>query len=171
MGKVHSAGLFNTPVHGYAGAQHDQAGHGLYRALPEGVQDKGRGDEHENSRDHGVAPYPVGSLSQRQAAGMPPYGHLLVLRTDCSDPRHGEEFLRTLRARAEPALPEAASLIGPLPSPLQRRAGKFRFQLISLAADRAAAQVSATVLVTTAESMRARRDLKWSIDIDPQDLF
>ena len=110
-------------------------------------------------------------LSQRQAAGMPPCGHLLVLRTDCSDPRHGEEFLRTLRARAEPALPEAASLIGPLPSPLQRRAGKFRFQLISLAADRAAAQASATVLVTTAESMRARRDLKWSVDIDPQDLF
>jgi primosomal protein N' (replication factor Y) len=110
-------------------------------------------------------------LSQRQAAGMPPCGHLLVMRTDCSDPRHGEDFLRTVRARAEPALPEAASLIGPLPSPLQRRAGKFRFQLVSVAADRAAAQASASLLVATAESIQARRDLKWSMDIDPQDLF
>lgn len=110
-------------------------------------------------------------LSQRQAAGMPPCGHLLVLRTDCSDPRYGEDFLRTLRDRVGPALPEGASLIGPLPSPLQRRAGKFRFQLVSVAADRAAAQASATLLVTTAESMQARRDLKWSMDIDPQDLF
>lgn len=110
-------------------------------------------------------------LAQRQAAGMPPCGHLLVLRSDCSDPGYGEEFLRTLRARAEPGLPETASLIGPLPSPLQRRAGKFRFQLVSVAADRATAQASATALVTTAETMHVRRDLKWSIDVDPQDLF
>jgi len=110
-------------------------------------------------------------LAQRQTAGMPPCGHLLVMRTDCSDPRCGEDFLRALRDRVEPELPEAASLIGPLPSPLQRRAGKFRFQLVSVAADRGAAQASASLLVATAESMPARRDLKWSIDIDPQDLF
>ncbi len=110
-------------------------------------------------------------LAHRRAAGMPPCGHLLVVRTDCSDARFGESYLQTLRERTESSLPGGASLIGPLPSPLQRRAGKFRFQLLSLATDRASARACARLLVAAAESMPARRGLKWSIDIDPLDLF
>lgn len=47
----------------------------------------------------------------------------------------------------------------------------FRFQLLALASERATLQAGAAVLVASAAGMRARRDLKWTIDIDPQDLF
>ncbi|MCP5163754.1 MAG: primosomal protein N' [Pseudomonadales bacterium] len=112
-----------------------------------------------------------GMLARRQATGMPPFGYLLVLRSDCRDSREGENFLQALRERAAPELPGGISLIGPLPSPLQRRAGMFRFQLLALASERATLQAGAAVLVASAAGMRARRDLKWTIDIDPQDLF
>ena len=72
---------------------------------------------------------------------------------------------------ALPALPAGARLIGPLPSPMQRRAGKFRSQLILLAPDRRAAQLAADILVAEAESVPVRRGLKWSVDVDPQDLY
>jgi primosomal protein N' (replication factor Y) len=65
-------------------------------------------------------------LVRREAAGLPPAGQLLILRVDCPDADRGEQFLRTLRTGAEPALPPGASLIGPLPLPMQRRAGKYR---------------------------------------------
>jgi primosomal protein N' (replication factor Y) len=110
-------------------------------------------------------------LSRRQAVGMPPAGQLVILRTDCADAECGERFLQDLREQATANLTNGATLIGPLPSPMQRRAGKFRSQLLLTAPDRRAAQASARRLVAIAESLPARRGLKWSIDIDPQDLF
>ena len=102
---------------------------------------------------------------------MPPAGQLVVLRTDCGDAECGERFLQDLREQAAADLATGASLIGPLPSPMQRRAGKFRSQLLLTAPDRKSAQASARRLVAIAETLPARRGLKWSIDIDPQDLF
>ena len=59
----------------------------------------------------------------------------------------------------------------PLPSPMQRRAGKYRCQLLLCAPSRNIAQAAARRLVVLAEALPARNGLSWSIDIDPQDLF
>lgn len=110
-------------------------------------------------------------LRQRIENGMPPGGHLVLVRTDCADAEHGEHFLRTLRERVTPHLPADARLIGPLPSPMQRRAGKYRCQLLLCATSRRSAQAAASQLVAHAGELPARHGLAWSIDIDPQDLF
>lgn len=110
-------------------------------------------------------------LSQRREAGLPPAGQLVVVRSDCRDARIAEDFLYDLRRQATPHLPAGAAVIGPLPSPMQRRAGKFRAQLVLRAPTRSCAQLAASILVEAAESQRARSDMKWSIDIDPQDMF
>jgi primosomal protein N' (replication factor Y) len=110
-------------------------------------------------------------LLERQATGMPPAGQLVMLRSDCSDVTLGEDFLQSVRRQAEQALPAGARLIGPLPAPMQRRAGMYRCQLILLAPDRRAAQLAAGLLVARAENIPARRGLKWSIDVDPLDLY
>ncbi len=54
---------------------------------------------------------------------------------------------------------------------MQRRAGKYRCQLLLTAPTRGAAQTAASVLVANAEALPARHGLKWSIDIDPQNVF
>lgn len=110
-------------------------------------------------------------LSQRRASRLPPVGQLLLLRTDCADASAGEEFLRSLRETTQGRLPAGTGIIGPLPSPMQRRAGKFRAQLLVTAANRRDAQAAASCLVAAAEALPARGDLKWTIDVDPQDLF
>ena len=110
-------------------------------------------------------------LLRRQATGMPPIGHLLLLRSDCRDAQSGEDFLRQLRQQAETELPSGCRLIGPLPSPMQRRAGKFRSQLLVTAPDRKHARVAARLLVQKAQAVPTRGGVKWSIDVDPIDLF
>jgi primosomal protein N' (replication factor Y) len=110
-------------------------------------------------------------LARRQAAGMPPAGQLVIMRTDCGDAACGEKFLQTVREKVQLELPAGVQLIGPLPAPMQRRAGKFRSQLMILAPDRRTAQPAADILVARAEATPARRGLKWSVDVDPQDLF
>jgi primosomal protein N' (replication factor Y) len=93
----------------------------------------------------------------------------VLVRTDSADAGSGEAFLQKLRQQAQPALPRGATLIGPLPSPMQRRAGKFRTQLLLKAKDRATAQGAATLLVNLAQELPGRSKLNWTIDIDPQD--
>jgi primosomal protein N' (replication factor Y) len=110
-------------------------------------------------------------LAGRQATALPPVGHLALVRTDCADAGAGEQFLHQLREQLEPQLPRHCRLIGPLPSPMQRRAGKFRFQLLLTAPNRPAAQGAATLIAAIGEALSARRGLTWSLDIDPQDLF
>jgi primosomal protein N' (replication factor Y) len=110
-------------------------------------------------------------LQHRIEAGMPPSGQLIIVRSDASDAGRGDAFLQQLRAAVSSALPRGCALIGPLPSPMQRRAGKFRSQLVLTAPGRAAGQAAARALVREAERIPARGDLKWSIDVDPADVF
>ncbi|MEH6582207.1 MAG: primosomal protein N' [Halioglobus sp.] len=105
-------------------------------------------------------------LAQRLELQLPPASSMLILRTDAADQQNGEQFLHEIRNQTRNALPPEATLIGPLPSPMQRRAGKFRNQLLLIAANRQAAQASASTLVSAAEKLPARR-LNWTIDIDP----
>jgi primosomal protein N' (replication factor Y) len=110
-------------------------------------------------------------LDARQATSLPPAGKLLMLRTDSADVDTGEQFLTALRQLAEPQLAPNARLIGPLPSPMQRRAGKFRSQLLVTVDSHKSAQFMAALLVSIAESLPIKRGMKWSIDVDPQDTF
>jgi primosomal protein N' (replication factor Y) len=109
-------------------------------------------------------------LASRLKAGLPPASSMALIRADASDAQVGEQFLLQLRKQTQPQLPADAILVGPLPSPMQRRAGKFRSQLLLRASTRSAAQQAAAILVKTAETIPGRA-LKWSIDIDPQDTF
>ena len=110
-------------------------------------------------------------LARRREAGLPPVGKIVLLRSDCADAEVGEKFLHDLRRGVEPSLPPGCSLIGPLPSPMHRRAGMYRCQLLLSAPGYAAAQAAADRLVAGAETLPSRRGLKWTIDVDPQDIF
>jgi len=112
-----------------------------------------------------------GMLALRKQSGMPPFGQLLMLRTDCSDQAEGERFLQQLRRATESELPPDCHIVGPLPSAMPRRAGKFRSQLMVSGNNRRAIQQCANALVRQAESIKAGGGLKWSIDIDPLEIM
>ena len=68
-------------------------------------------------------------------------------------------------------MPASVRLIGPLPSALPRRAGRFRWQLWCLSASRGDAAHAAAVLVEAAEAQPRGTALGWFIDIDPQEVL
>jgi primosomal protein N' (replication factor Y) len=110
-------------------------------------------------------------LKQRVNLGLPPIGQMLVIRTDCSDMNTGEQFLHNLRKQVQVHIPPGTTLIGPLPSPMQRRAGKFRSQMMVMASSRKDAHTAAAIIVAAAQRLPTRQQMKWSIDVDPQDTF
>jgi primosomal protein N' (replication factor Y) len=108
-------------------------------------------------------------LGERRAAGLPPAAQLVMLRADAPVEKDAEAFLAQLR-RQLPPLPTGCAIIGPLPSSLPRRAGRFRWQLWCISRDRRATQRTLRALVATGESLRRPRQLNWFVDVDPVDV-
>lgn len=108
-------------------------------------------------------------LGERHTAGLPPAAQLVMLRADAPAERDAEAFLTQLRRRLAP-LPEGCELIGPLPSSMPRRAGRFRWQLWCISRDRRAMQQALRALVASGEGLKRPRQLNWFVDVDPVDV-
>jgi primosomal protein N' (replication factor Y) len=114
-------------------------------------------------------------LEERRLAGMPPYSALALIRAEAEDYRAPESFLAMVRTLAEARLRETAErgiiLMGPLPAPMEKRAGKFRAQLQISAQQRPLLQQLLAGLCPQIEALREARSVRWSVDVDPQDMI
>jgi primosomal protein N' (replication factor Y) len=108
-------------------------------------------------------------LAERREADLPPYAHMALLRAEANVQGHVDAFLD--RAFASAGQPAGVSVLGPMPAPMPRRAGRFRGQLLLSADERGALQTFlAAWLARVRDSAQARR-VRWSIDVDPVDLY
>ncbi|MFB4392708.1 MULTISPECIES: primosomal protein N' [unclassified Pseudomonas] len=115
------------------------------------------------------------ALSERRAAGLPPFSHLALLRAEAHKPGQAEGFLDEACAGAERLLAEQGAqgieLLGPVPAPMERRAGRFRAQLLIQANARAALHRLISSWLLVLEQMPSGRQVRWSLDVDPVDLY
>ncbi|KJS08166.1 MAG: hypothetical protein VR73_06855, partial [Gammaproteobacteria bacterium BRH_c0] len=65
----------------------------------------------------------------------------------------------------------ALRYLGPLPAPMERRNNRFRFQLAVFADQRAPLQQLLTALCPSLESEKSARKVRWSVDVDPQEML
>ncbi len=115
------------------------------------------------------------ALSERRAAGLPPFSHLALLRAEAQKPGHAEDFLDQACSQAEQLLAElelsGIELLGPVPAPMERRAGRFRAQLLLQGSARAPLHRLMHTWLPRVEQLPGSRSVRWSLDIDPIDLF
>jgi len=109
------------------------------------------------------------ALAERAAAGLPPFSALTLLRAEARHRERVTEFLGAARelARRWPG-PE---VLGPAAAPMERLAGNYRGQLLVSAADRAVMATFLEPWVPAIEALDAARRVRWSIDVDPQDIL
>ncbi|SEQ28552.1 replication restart DNA helicase PriA [Amphritea atlantica] len=112
-------------------------------------------------------------LGQRIAAHLPPSIHCAMLRAEASHPGAAERFLGTLRNRLESDIlqPQGVQWLGPLPSPMEKRAGLFRAQLVLQCRDRKNLHQQLHNIIREAEGDPDARKVRWSVDVDPVDMF
>ncbi len=109
-------------------------------------------------------------LAQREAAGFPPYGYLALLRAEAPNDAAVQEFLIEAK-EAFVTNATTASIHGPLPAPMPRRAGKARAQLHLSAAQRPALQAALNAWMPQLHALKSARKVRWSLDVDPVDLY
>ncbi len=115
------------------------------------------------------------ALSERRATSLPPFSHLALLRADALQAELADMFLEDAYSIAEQLLEQlqldGVELLGPITSPMERRAGRYRAQLLLQANSRAQLHRLLTPLCSNLENLPSARKSRWSMDVDPIDLF
>jgi primosomal protein N' (replication factor Y) len=109
------------------------------------------------------------ALVEREAAGFPPYTHLAMLRAEAPRESEVQAFLAEAHALA-PAV-EGVHVSAPMPAPMPRRAGRARGQMLLTAQQRPALHALLTPWVAQLHGLKSARRVRWSLDVDPLDLY
>ena len=118
----------------------------------------------------GYPAFAAAALAEREAALLPPFAHQALLRAEAADPEQAGAFLRAARTLAEPVA-DGLELLGPAPAPMERRAGRYRAHLLLQAARRADLHRCLDRWAPRLRAQRHDRRVRWSLDIDPIDLY
>lgn len=111
------------------------------------------------------------ALAEREATRWPPFTRLALLRAAAH--KHGDalRFLEQARQRIACEADETLRLLGPVDAPMARKAGRYRVQLLLQSSDRRTLHTILSRLRPALEEDPAARKVRWSIDVDPIELF
>ena len=121
---------------------------------------------------HGGYPaFAADELAQREVAGFPPCAHLALLRAEAQQVEAARAFLHAARTQPQAAAVPGVELHGPMPAPMPRRAGYQRMQLLLSSPGRRALHALLDALVPALYALPEARKVRWSLDVDPIDLY
>lgn len=118
---------------------------------------------------HGYAVAARELLAERRLIQLPPYSHQVLLRADAPARVPVDIFLAAARA----TLPKSHELqiAGPMPAPMPLRAGRHRGQLLLEAANRSVLHGVLRPWRMALTALPQARAVRWSLDVDPIDLY
>ena len=110
------------------------------------------------------------ALDERRHARLPPYASLALVRAEAPQPEAPRAFLADAERRANARPRPGVTVLGPAPAPMERRAGRYRAQLLVDAESRTAMQRFLPEWVAALETLPSARKVRWSVDVDPQEM-
>jgi primosomal protein N' (replication factor Y) len=115
-------------------------------------------------------------LVERQELCLPPYAYQALIRAEANHIQYYQAFLEyclqtmTVMKNSLDNI-DSIQFLGPVPAPMEKKAGKFRGQLLLQANHRKILHAILSHLISTVEINKAAQKVRWSIDIDPQELY
>ena len=111
-------------------------------------------------------------LNERSLRSLPPYAHIALIRADSHKPEHALQFLNNLAHQQAKTLKQNnCQPIGPLAAVMEKRAGRHRAQLMIKSEHRKSLHGAVKQLIQWLEQSKKPSGLRWSVDIDPQDVI
>jgi len=117
----------------------------------------------------GYSVFAQAALKERHQAQFPPYTRLALLRAEALQPQRALDFLNQAKIQAQTLQSNDVELWGPVSAPMEKRANWYRAQLL------VQAQKHAHLHRLLAQWLpilpASTNQIRWSIDVDPQDLL
>jgi primosomal protein N' (replication factor Y) len=111
------------------------------------------------------------ALQERHMAGLPPFSSMALIRAEAPQREMANGFLQEIRQLSQQLNLSSVTIMGPIPAVMEKRAGKFRAQLLLQAPQRADLQSGLKQLVPVIETIKLRNKVRWHIDVDPLEPF
>lgn len=111
------------------------------------------------------------SLAERKQALLPPFSYHALLRAHGGNPNQPLAFLQNAAELAKAYQPGAIQILGPVSAPMEKRAGLYRYQLLFQSGKRSDLQKCLSGLMPLLEDIKNSKKIRWSLDVDPVDLF
>lgn len=102
---------------------------------------------------------------------MPPVGSLCVIRAQAKQQTSSLQFLTEVAALLNQYQQQAVFILGPVPAMMEKRAGRYRAQLLLTTDNRKALHQLLDQHIDAIANLKSGRPCRWSIDIDPIDLL
>ena len=108
-------------------------------------------------------------------SARPPAGrrssHLALLRAESTRHEDALWFLGETLSLAAELGHAGVELLGPVPAPMPKRAGRYRAQLAVAGARRAPLHALLRAWLPALAQLPAARQVRWSLDVDPLDTY
>ncbi|MGR9073887.1 MAG: primosomal protein N' [Gammaproteobacteria bacterium] len=120
---------------------------------------------------NGYREFALRALEERKSAGLPPFTYQALFRVLAVDRQTPIIFLDRIRGLIEERAAEGVCAMGPVPSPMARRSGKYRFQLLLQSGRRRDLHRLLDEVMPEIERLKENKKVRWSLDVDPIDLY
>jgi primosomal protein N' (replication factor Y) len=121
--------------------------------------------------EKGFAAFAKESLLERKVAGLPPFSFQALFRVSAVSASLAMAFLQQVQSFLAPHVTGSVCVLGPVPAPIVRRAERFHYQLLLQANQRKQLHQILEFLVKEVGTFQMARKVRWSIDVDPVDLY
>ena len=110
------------------------------------------------------------TLMDRKSANWPPYSFIVLIRAQSHRKKYTWSFLEEAK---KILISQKAnfSILGPVSAPMEKKASHYRGQLLLQSEGRKSLNQSLKVFIDEIERKKFVRRVKWSIDVDPIELF
>lgn len=120
---------------------------------------------------HGYTPFAKQLLEDRKRWRFPPFGHQALLRaSSTASMEKALKFLEHISQLLASAEMTGVQRLGPIPAPVEKRANRYRAQLLLGSEQRAQLHLALRQLLRQEHSLPGRSGIRWSIDVDPVEL-
>lgn len=110
-------------------------------------------------------------LEERQQAQLPPFSYQALLRAESNKQQVAVKFLNIARTKLQALTDGKLDTYGPVSAPMEKRAGRYRFQLLIQSGSRQTMKRFLTPWVECLGNLPESRKVRWSLDVDPQDMI
>ena len=108
-------------------------------------------------------------IKNRRMLNYPPIGYISLLRAESHYAKQGLDFLRWCKQKLSKQ--EGVFVSDAVPAPMEKRAGRYRAQLMMHSQSRSDLHQFQHRLISLISNNKQQSSVRWSLDVDPIDLY
>ena len=120
---------------------------------------------------YGYRSFAKTALAERKEALLPPFSYQALLRVQATDANTPQLFFQAIIALLKKFDAGHTQILWPVSAPMAKRAGFFRYQLLFQNTNRQELHVLFDTLIPKIANLKQAKKVRWSLDVDPVDLY